>query len=311
MPSEIPAGWYLDPANAEQERWWDGAGWTGHTQVPTTREDVATVNDAPEARDGTQTIPTDDDDGPSDDDAVAPRRRLTRRVVGVGLLALLVMLGSALGTIELLQMRDSVSEASAEPNSGPASDADPRDEAPSANESAGTPGEDLPTDAETSPDQGEAQESSDAAEEPATPRMTTVTLDGECTLTLDETTIAQSDRIRPWDYPDCEWAPVVLPPGGERWIVVLASLNSADFGPRDARARAQELGVSGAVLWSTHYPSLNPDLWVVFDGPFSSEAAAASAARNWGAAAYPRVLSDNTGDRYCLSPDGCVGERAN
>lgn len=28
------AGWYPDPANGQQKRWWDGAAWTEHTQAP-------------------------------------------------------------------------------------------------------------------------------------------------------------------------------------------------------------------------------------------------------------------------------------
>jgi hypothetical protein len=27
-----PAGWYADPANQQQMRYWDGSAWTNHTQ---------------------------------------------------------------------------------------------------------------------------------------------------------------------------------------------------------------------------------------------------------------------------------------
>ena len=30
----VPPGWYADPAGGTGKRWWDGAGWTTHTQEP-------------------------------------------------------------------------------------------------------------------------------------------------------------------------------------------------------------------------------------------------------------------------------------
>ena len=32
--AQIPAGWYPDPSNAAQQRWWDGAQWTEHVSAP-------------------------------------------------------------------------------------------------------------------------------------------------------------------------------------------------------------------------------------------------------------------------------------
>ena len=37
-----PAGWYPDPYGAPYERWWDGAQWTDHTNIPAAPEPVAT-----------------------------------------------------------------------------------------------------------------------------------------------------------------------------------------------------------------------------------------------------------------------------
>ena len=73
----------------------------------------------------------------------------------------------------------------------------------------------------------------------------------------------------------------------------------------EARERAD--GAGRDLLWSSHYPSLNPDLWVLFDGPFDDEDAATDAADAIGGGSYPRVLSDDDGDRYCIADDGCVG----
>jgi hypothetical protein len=31
-PTAPPAGWYADPQNAAQQRYWNGAAWTEHVQ---------------------------------------------------------------------------------------------------------------------------------------------------------------------------------------------------------------------------------------------------------------------------------------
>ena len=37
-PSVPPAGWYPDPQNPSQRRWWDGRQWTDHVEPPTRPE---------------------------------------------------------------------------------------------------------------------------------------------------------------------------------------------------------------------------------------------------------------------------------
>jgi hypothetical protein len=131
-----------------------------------------------------------------------------------------------------------------------------------------------------------------------------VQLDGECTAEVPAS--VSVDALRAWDLDECEFAPVAPGPDG-RWIVVLTSLNGSDFGAADARERAREINRPGQVLWSSHYASLNPDLWVVYDGPYPDEASADAAAPS---GSYARVLSDDASDRYCMAADGCAGERA-
>ena len=43
-----PAGWYPDPYGAPHERWWDGAQWTDHTNVPAAPEPVVAAPVYPE-----------------------------------------------------------------------------------------------------------------------------------------------------------------------------------------------------------------------------------------------------------------------
>lgn len=140
-------------------------------------------------------------------------------------------------------------------------------------------------------------------------RFVRVDFDGVCFVDMLEEEIYAGDP-RPWQFPQfCPSAPVDLTGVSERWIIVVASLNGDDFDYLGALERANREGLPGRVLWSTHYPSLNPHLWVVYDGPFADESGAASAARARGDASYPRVLSDDSADRYCVAADGCLGER--
>ena len=133
----------------------------------------------------------------------------------------------------------------------------------------------------------------------------TVDFDQVCEVELDP---AEHEDPRPWDFPDCERAPIALEGTQTQWVVVVASLWGADFSETQALARLDERG-RGELLWSTHYPSLNPGLWVVVEGPFPDQDTADEAADELGNGAYARALSDDEGDRYCIADDGCVGER--
>jgi hypothetical protein len=138
----------------------------------------------------------------------------------------------------------------------------------------------------------------------------TVTIDEQCIATVDESVLSSGNAIRAWDYQECRWAPIPLGPGQEQWVVVYTSLNGNDFDATDALERASDSGVPGNVMWSSHYPSLNPGVWVIYEGPFATENEAKAATRRVGGRAYPRVLTDDIGDRYCVGFDNCVGETA-
>jgi hypothetical protein len=163
---------------------------------------------------------------------------------------------------------------------------------------------DSDLDSEPDPDPGSEPES-----ERADAELATVTIDEVCTV---EVPAAEGDSapLRAWEYPDCAYAPVPVEERRERWIVVRASMGAGDFDARAAEERARELGVDGGVLWSSHYPSLNPDLWVVYEGPFPDAEAARQAAESVDGDAYARALTTDDDDRFCIAADGCVGERA-
>lgn len=46
----VAAGWYEDPSNADQVRWWNGIAWTDHTQPKPTASDGAAITPASDAR---------------------------------------------------------------------------------------------------------------------------------------------------------------------------------------------------------------------------------------------------------------------
>jgi Tfp pilus assembly protein PilE len=43
----VPAGWYADPLDVAQQRWWDGSGWSGSTRVAQASQPVATATVPP------------------------------------------------------------------------------------------------------------------------------------------------------------------------------------------------------------------------------------------------------------------------
>ena len=140
------------------------------------------------------------------------------------------------------------------------------------------------------------------------PDVEPVIIDGVCTVESAGTE-RDASPLRAWEFADCTYAPVPVEERSERWIVVRASMRSGDFDAQAAEQRARDLEVDGGVLWSSHYPSLNPDLWVVYEGPFPDAEAARGAAEAVDGEAYARALTTDDDDRFCIADDGCVGER--
>ena len=134
---------------------------------------------------------------------------------------------------------------------------------------------------------------------------TTVDLGGGCVVEV--VADAPVDQLRPWEFEECDRAPIALTASQERWVAIVESLSGEDFSEAEALARL-EADEDRLLLWSSHYPSLNPGLWVIVEGPFEDRAAATDASRRIGGGAYPRALTDDDGDRYCVAADGCVGE---
>jgi hypothetical protein len=111
----------------------------------------------------------------------------------------------------------------------------------------------------------------------------------------DEADPADDDPARAIDL---EGAPAA-------WVAIVSSLSGDDFSEAAARDR---LDAGQVLLWSSDYPSLNPGLWVIVEGPFDTEGEARRAARRIGNGAYPRALTDDEDDRYCALANGCGGE---
>ena len=133
----------------------------------------------------------------------------------------------------------------------------------------------------------------------------TVDLGGGCVVEVPDDTAV--DQLRPWEFAECDRAPIALAGSEERWVAVIESLSGEDFSEEEALER---LGTDEdrLLLWSSYYPSLNPGLWVIVEGPFEDQESATEAARRIGGGTYPRALTDDDDDRYCVAADGCVGE---
>jgi hypothetical protein len=174
--------------------------------------------------------------------------------------------------------------------------ATPRSEPAAPGSEPAAPGSQAPT-----PDTGSTSSPEDDGDGP----RTSVDLGGGCVVEVADGTPV--DELRPWQFEECDRAPVVLSASEERWVAVIESLSDADFSEEEALARF-EGEEDRLLLWSSHYPSLNPGLWVIVAGPFDDQEAATEAARRIGGGAYPRALTDDDGDRYCVAADGCVGE---
>jgi hypothetical protein len=141
-------------------------------------------------------------------------------------------------------------------------------------------------------DEAEGDARTDAAtEERDEPEGTVVLeLDGRCEV---EVAAAEEDDPRvhqAWRHPECDLAPLDPTHPDERWIVIVASFSGEQAARDQAAARAARGGHEPKLLWSSHYPSLRPDLWVVYEGPFRDRATATSTADELGPGAYLRQL---------------------
>jgi hypothetical protein len=310
--SEFPAGWYPDPADGARLRWWDGRRWTSHRHVP---GDVAGA-------------------------AGQPTRRWTRQqVVAASVLGGFIVLTAGIvlslvladdGPSDDLAIEDVLPpEDRGADGAGPAdADTGPEDREAGAGdpEDPDAPAEDRDLDADGWDDaDAEAGADGDTDADPADPDGDDgadadadadrdlasgggddadgrVALDGGCRVDLGD---RDPDDVRAWELDECSLAPVEVGGPSGSWIVVVASFTGDALTEDEARSRADALGHE--LLWSSHYPSLNPDLWVVFDGPYADEDAAEAAADALGGGSYARVVSDDDGDRYCIAADGCVG----
>jgi hypothetical protein len=119
-----------------------------------------------------------------------------------------------------------------------------------------------------------------------------IDLDGACRVEVEASAVDDPVATRPWRFPECEHAPLDPTDPDERWIVVVASYRGAAGAERAATERAEREGhADPQLLWSSHYPSLNADLWVVYEGPFEDRASARAAAQGLGGGAYVRLLA--------------------
>jgi hypothetical protein len=289
VAADTPPDWYPDPVDPAQERWWNGEEWT---------TDIRRIRTGPLA-------------------APAPSRRPPRAALlaagALGLLTILVVTavivltgGDRSGDIDDLPVagdaETGTDDADEDTADGDADDGAAGDD-DTAGEGDGDAGE-GDGDADDSGSEGADGEETTDEDDPADAGDGgVIDLDGQCEVDLDEVPDADGD-LRAWDVPACTYAPVDLG-SGSRWIVVIASLDgTANDGPA-AETRADGFSGAEGVLWSSHYPSLNPGWWVVYDGPFDGQDAATEAAEARGGGAYPRLLSDDTGDRYCIAAGGC------
>jgi hypothetical protein len=289
VAAETPPDWYPDPVDPTQERWWNGEEWT---------TDIRRIRTGPLA-------------------APAPSRRPPRAALlaagALGLVTVLVVAavivvtgGDRSGDIDDVPVAgdagtDTGDGAEDDTDTGEDASADAGEDADEGDGSRNGEGDGDGDGSEAEGDDGdEATDEGDPADEG---ESGVIDLDGQCEVDLDDVPDADGD-LRAWDVPACTYAPVDLG-SGSRWIVVIASLDGTANDGAAAETRAGGFSGAEGVLWSSHYPSLNPGWWVVYDGPFDGEDAATEAAEARGGGAYPRLLSDDTGDRYCIAAGGC------
>ena len=87
MATALPAGWYADPADANQYRYWTGDQWTAHVRDRVTVDRSAASRPLPDF--DAITVPTVDPPA----ETTRPRRRLPVLVAVLGLLALVATAG--------------------------------------------------------------------------------------------------------------------------------------------------------------------------------------------------------------------------
>jgi hypothetical protein len=170
----------------------------------------------------------------------------------------------------------------------------PTDEPDGEDAPAATRGDDEPSrdhpdgDDEVTED---APEDAPEDEEDGEPEGTVVLdLDGRCEVEVEAADEDDPRVHQAWRHPECVLAPLDPTHPDERWIVILSSFAGEQAARDEAEARAARGGHEPKLLWSSHYPSLRPDLWVVYEGPFRDRATATATADELGPGAYPRYL---------------------
>jgi hypothetical protein len=123
------------------------------------------------------------------------------------------------------------------------------------------------------------------------PGTVLVDLDGRCEVEIDAAERDDPRMQQAWRHPECVLAPLDPTRPDERWIVIVSSFTGEQAARQEAAARDGSSGQEPNLLWSSHYPSLRPDLWVVFEGPFRDRATAAATAEELGSGAYLRRLA--------------------
>lgn len=321
MSTEPPAGWYPDPTGARFDRWWDGRAWTDATAAhrsATAANDATTTAPPSPAEVGHGSLstslgepvsatreparPAPAEHGSAGAPAGGAPPKPPRRGTAVVIALVAILLGGVVGVVIVSTGGDGADVTADDEASGATDEAD---DAALPQDAPDDAGDDADADADETPEDDPPASADPGDDERSELEATrTVDLDGACTAEVDAG--LSVDELRAWQLPDCDWAPIDPGPDGT-WVLVVTSLNGDDFDAPEAEQRARAEGLPGRVLWSTHYGSLNPDLWVVYDGPFSSEATASEAAYP---GSYPRKLSDDPEDRYCMAADGCQGERS-
>lgn len=296
-----PPGWYEDPYGEATWRWWDGDAWSTATRLDgrvAAASAAGTTTTMPAASPEGTPVAGGYPDAPDRQD----RRRATIGLAVLALVALVIVASAILFT-------DSPNDLAVDDVPGADEQTPPTDgadEAPSDDQL-----ESDPTTPSETPEDGSDEDGAGSEDEPpdddagAAEGSVELDFDGVCTVEVDADEV---DDPRPWDFDQCTSAPIALERGEERWIVVVASLSEGGYDEAAARDRAASEGFEGNLLWSSHYPSLNPDLWVVYDGPYEDQEEARAAAEDVGGGSYPRVLSDDDDDRYCVAADGCAGD---